>query len=342
MTKTSADAILWPFSHTLTLPLPNDRVFYAGAREAEGLQDLVEGQGQWVLLQPFKPWADRLRLPVKTEWPEGFFSHALVLAGRQAEETRALLAKAALNTVDDGWIVCAGDNDSGGKRIESYYTALGLHAEAQSKHHARVVWAQKKKASFLAPEAEKWAKTGDIRLCETTGLYSCPGLFAWDRIDDGSAALLQHLPGDLKGIGADFGCGTGVLSRSLLQKNDQIKTLHCLDADSRALQACRMNLQGFKTSVVYEWADLTCETVGAKTLDWIVMNPPFHEGKATDSDIGAAFVRTAAASLKRGGALYMVANSHLPYEKVLTKHFGRVEKTHEARGFKIYRAVRQG
>ncbi|RYD46799.1 MAG: 16S rRNA methyltransferase, partial [Verrucomicrobiaceae bacterium] len=65
----------------------------------------------------------------------------------------------------------------------------------------------------------------------------------------------------------------------------------------------------------FHWHDVT--TGLPEVYDIIVMNPPFHTGQATDVDLGRAFLRTAAASLRRGGRLLLVANRQLPYEAAL-------------------------
>jgi len=70
------------------------------------------------------------------------------------------------------------------------------------------------------------------------------------------------------------------------------------------------------------------------------MNPPFHEGKASDQSIGQNFIKTAANSLKSGGALWMVANSQLAYESHLNNLFSEVKKTFEGQGFKVFHAVK--
>ena len=93
-------------------------------------------------------------------------------------------------------------------------------------------------------------------------------------------------------------------------------------------------------SVEYQWNDLTCKPDIKQLLDFVVMNPPFHSGKKTDSDIGLKFIENAAACLKKNGTLYMVANAHLPYEKLLEKLFFSVEKMTEEQGFKIYKAIK--
>jgi 16S rRNA (guanine1207-N2)-methyltransferase len=52
-----------------------------------------------------------------------------------------------------------------------------------------------------------------------------------------------------------------------------------------------------------------------------VMNPPFHQKREAEPDIGQRMIRTAGAALKPGGRLLMVANRQLPYEKTLSEVF---------------------
>ena len=87
------------------------------------------------------------------------------------------------------------------------------------------------------------------------------------------------------------------------------------------------------------WADLNKPTT-LKNLDFIIMNPPFHEGKSTDIGIGKAFIENAHTALKKHGELYMVANAHLPYEDTLKQTFFKLEKLFEGSGFKIYKATK--
>jgi 16S rRNA (guanine1207-N2)-methyltransferase len=68
------------------------------------------------------------------------------------------------------------------------------------------------------------------------------------------------------------------------------------------------------------------------------MNPPFHEGSSTLPRIGAAFIERAASCLRPGGALWMVANAHLPYEKILAASFSRSDRLRESNGYKVYKA----
>ena len=87
------------------------------------------------------------------------------------------------------------------------------------------------------------------------------------------------------------------------------------EADSRALQCARKNLADSRCEIHYHWHDVTIGLPGI--YDAIIMNPPFHTGQTTDVDLGRAFLKSAAAALKRGANLLLVANRQLAYEGVL-------------------------
>jgi len=167
---------------------------------------------------------------------------------------------------------------------------------------------------------------------------SQPGIFGWDKIDQGSKLLTETLPdNELTGTGADFGCGYGYLANHVL-RHHKIEKIYCCDADYRAVQACKINLASSDRKSCYRWIDLTQVQEDLPKLDWVIMNPPFHEGKEMQSSIGMFFIKTASLALKKGGSLWMVANSHLPYEEILRHGFGVVTKVLEQEGFKVFHA----
>ena len=89
----------------------------------------------------------------------------------------------------------------------------------------------------------------------------------------------------------------------------------------------------------FHWCDLTLE--GPKRAhDWIVMNPPFHAGRAAEPALGIAFIAAAADALNPGGRLLMVANRNLPYEQTLASRFRTFAVLEETGGYKIIKAVR--
>ena len=70
------------------------------------------------------------------------------------------------------------------------------------------------------------------------------------------------------------------------------------------------------------------------------MNPPFHTGKTQMMSMGQAFITHAAKSLKAGGILVFVANTHLPYEAIVAENFSFHRILSENHGFKIIEAVK--
>jgi 16S rRNA (guanine1207-N2)-methyltransferase len=159
-------------------------------------------------------------------------------------------------------------------------------------------------------------------------------VFSWDRLDPGTAMLIEHLP-DLSGRGADFGCGIGVLARAVLA-NGSVGELTLIDIDRRAIECAQHNLDTPRARFL--WIDLRDPHPELVNLDFVVMNAPFHDAGQEDKGLAQAFVRRAAESLRKGGVCIMVANRHLPYEAVLRPLFKAVKPVIETGGYKIYEA----
>ena len=116
-----------------------------------------------------------------------------------------------------------------------------------------------------------------------------------------------------------------------------VETVHLVEAGHSALECARHNVTDPRAK--FHWADATTWDP-AHRMDSIVMNPPFHQGRAAEPQIGQAFVAAAARLLQPNGALWMVANRHLPYEAELKKSFGYVEEIGGDARFKLFHATR--
>lgn len=276
----------------------------------------------------------------ETDGPEkmqGKFKTVILFAPKQKEETRYLMA-IALETLGMGGVfVTTAANEAGGKILAKNLAGFGVAVTDISKHKCRVVWTNEPQRAAKALIAAAKEKGGVQKRAD--GMWSQPGLFSWDHLDKGTDALLHHLPFSLSGKGADFGCGIGPIGLKLMQRYKDIKSLACLDRDVRALVCCRKNLVEWNDKIITTQADLT-KPVDLQDLDFIVMNPPFHTGKKQSAALGQAFIGNAAKSLKTGGILVFVANSHLPYEATLAGNFSFYRILSEAHGFKIIEAIR--
>ncbi len=254
---------------------------------------------------------------------------------KQKEETYGLIAKSWQDADMGAQIQIIQPNDLGGKSLAKVLRSHFPNLEVESKQKSRFITITK---TDETPDAiAEWLVHTKLRLIDDTGFYSMPGLFGWNKIDVGSRLLVENLS-SLKGNGADFGCGYGYLTRHLLGHNPDIKSLYAFDYDPRAVEACVKNIDDDR--VIIRQADCTKKIDDIMPLDFIVMNPPFHDGAHENRDMGVSFIEVAAAHLRNKGQLWVVANKHMPYEKTISNLFKQSEKIFEGHGFKIFKCIK--
>ncbi|CCG42372.1 class I SAM-dependent methyltransferase [Magnetospirillum molischianum] len=273
--------------------------------------------------QGFKPAFETLRqngVTVVPDLTDDGYDFGLCLITKHKAETLANLGRGWAALKLGGILVCAGSNDVGAGSIERAFKAAIGGVSALSKSHCKVFWA--KRGDTIPPTLADWAEAGRTQLVPETGCWSRPGLYNWNKIDAGSALLAKHIPADLSGRVADLGAGWGYLSLALLDRAPAIASLDLFEAEWHAIEAAKLNLSRVASParLGFHWHDVAAGLPKA-TFDIVVMNPPFHQGKATDIDLGRAFIAAAAAALVPGGRLLFVANRQLPYEPVVAAHF---------------------
>ncbi|WP_292073023.1 class I SAM-dependent methyltransferase [Brevundimonas sp. UBA7534] len=251
-------------------------------------------------------------------------------------ERRYVLALALRALKAGGRLDVMAPKDKGGSRLGKELKAFGLEvAETAKAHHRRCVVIRPEAAEGLDAAIQAAVEAGGPQVVPGLEAWSQPGIFAWDRIDPGTALLAEHLP-PMKGDGVDLGCGYGALATVVL-RSPEVTKLKLVDLDRRAIQAARRNIEDARAKVW--WSDArTLEAKGDR--DFVVSNPPFHDGGAEDRRLGQAFVRKAAELLRKGGAAWIVANRHLPYEAELAAAFKHVRLVADDGGYKLFEAVK--
>ncbi len=249
---------------------------------------------------------------------------AIVALPRAKAEARLTLASVA--KVTSGPIVIDGQKTDGVDSMLKAARAMGVLGEVISKAHGKL---------FVLRNADfsGWVADGPIQI---DGRFETrPGVFSADGIDPGSFALAEALPQKLKGRVIDLGAGWGYLSEAILAR-DGVSEVALVEADHVALEAAKRNIKDPRAS--FHWADARTFRPGM-LVDHVVSNPPFHQGRRAEPELGQAFIRAAAAMLAPKGALWLVANRHLPYEKTLEDVFRTVTVLVQTQGFKVFHAA---
>lgn len=252
-----------------------------------------------------------------------------MLAPPGAVERRYALAMSLRALRPGAPVTVLAPKDRGGSRLRKELEGFGCSVEEEARRHHRI-------CHFRSPDAPEGLDAaiaeGAPRLAPDLGLWTQPGVFSWDRIDPGSRLLADTLIPPA-GEGADFGCGVGYLAQAVLAA-PKVSRLHLIDIDGRAVECARRNVDDARADIV--WDDARAS--GLTDLDFVVMNPPFHDAGTEDRGLGQAFIQAAARALRRGGSLWMVANRHLPYERVLNEAFKSVAVKAESSGYKVFEA----
>ena len=280
------------------------------------------------IVQPLKPDFDVWCARGYACEPElqGRYAQSFVLLPRAKALARDWIYRAASAT--DGDLVVDGAKTHG---VDSVLKALRAQVPVQgpvSKSHGKLFWFP---ASAGVPQAFQARST---ELAE--GFQTAPGVFSADGVDPASHLLAEALPQRLGREVADLGAGWGYLARRILSATD-VQVLHLVEADHAALCCAQVNVTDQRAR--FHWADAR-GWGEAGSCDTVVMNPPFHAGRAADPGLGQAFVQAAARLLKPSGHLWMVANRHLPYEATLTGQFAKTTEVGGDARFKILRAER--
>lgn len=301
---------------------PEGRIGVFGPGAGEDLSGLPADRVQ--VVQGFRPDFEafaRRGLDCVPE-PTGRYVLSVVFLPRSKPAARARIARAAALT--DGEVVIDGRKTDGVDSLLREVRGRGRVGEVISKAHGKIF-------------AVTGGAFGDWEAAPTTvdgGFQTRPGVFSADAPDPGSVALAAALPGRLGTRVADLGAGWGYLTRAILER-EGVAQVHLVEADHAALDCARANIADPRAH--FHWADAT-EFGTAGSFDTVVTNPPFHEGRAADPNLGRAFIAAAWRLLRPGGDLWLVANRHLPYEKDLRAAFRDVAETGPNPSYKIFHA----
>jgi len=178
-----------------------------------------------------------------------------------------------------------------------------------------------------------------LRQCLNVGefqIWSKPGLFGWNKIDQGSQFLIDEVrrlldESPVRFVNClDLGCGYGYLT--IAAQTLSIDRFTLTDNNAAALHAASNNVRAMADARVIA-SDAGLQLTGK--FDLILCNPPFHQGFSVDGDLTEKFLRSAAQHLEESGVAYFVVNQFIGLEKKALGIFNSIKLIAQNKSFKV-------
>lgn len=166
------------------------------------------------------------------------------------------------------------------------------------------------------------------------------GVFSGDRLDPGTAVLLETVPDPPSGTLLDLGCGWGPIAIALAQASPAARVL-AVDVNPRALTLTARNAAATGCAVEVADPEALLAAEPDLVLDALWSNPPIRIGKEPLH----AMLRTWLPRLRPdGGAAHLVVSKNLGADSLarwVTDDLGLVvEKIASRKGFRVLRVSR--
>ncbi len=185
-------------------------------------------------------------------------------------------------------------------------------------------------------EDQDYEELRQIGVSSNGSFLSKPGVYGWQKVDEGSAFLIAELPNMIKrplplaGKVLDLGCGYGYLSISVAGAETQ---LTCTDNNAAAINACIANLN--ERSITGKVVPSNAGDTLNEQYDIILCNPPFHSGFTISSELTERFLAAASRCLAPSGEACFVVNRHIGIEQKAVKYFNDIQLHTENKHFKL-------
>jgi 16S rRNA (guanine1207-N2)-methyltransferase len=269
------------------------------------------------------------------------FDQLLYRVSKEKSVTHHIINSAQRLLKQEGNLVLAGEKNDGVKTYTDKacrYFGSATKPKKQGTTYISVISNQQRSVEPLLDDCNY----SQLRSCITVDnqtFFSKPGLFGWNKVDQGSAFLADFLSKFFQHLGAepkqvlDLGCGYGYLS--LMASKHTNAQITATDNNAAAISACSKNFSEF--SINGEVIAGDCAGNINKKFDAVLCNPPFHQGFDTDNVLTQCFVDSSYQHLNQGGKALFVANRFVPIERCAEKLYKtkNMEKIADNKSFKL-------
>ena len=269
------------------------------------------------------------------------FDYILFRVSKERPVSHHIINQASALLVPEGKLLLSGEKSDGVKTYADHACKLfGDRCKPQKNGNFYLASITKYAVSNKLLDDKDYLNLRPIKSSEELPLQSKPGIFGWNKIDQGSAFLIENLPAFLQSYGEnppqsllDLGCGYGYLSCAASQHGFQ--QLTATDNNAAALRACEANFNSLNLNGNIIAGDAGSQVNGR--FDAIICNPPFHQGFNIDSALTEKFLNASKRLLAPSGKALFVVNNFIALEKKAQDYFSEVEEIARSGSFKLIR-----
>ena len=269
----------------------------------------------------------------------GSFDGILYRVSKERATSHHVINQAAKLLKPNATLLLAGEKNDGLKSYVKQASKLFSTAVNAEKHGKAYIASIQLNSSQSDPLNDKnYSQLRAVQLSDGLSLDSKPGIFGWDKIDRGSAFLMDHLSQFLKTYKKapqsllDLGCGYGYLAISASRFG--FNRIMATDNNAAALIAAKQNLDQLDSIN----RDVIAADAGDgidEQFDTILCNPPFHSGFSVDDQLAIKFLSQTQRLLKPTGKALFVVNTFIPLEHKAKSYFERIEVVANNGSFKL-------
>ncbi len=242
---------------------------------------------------------------------------------------------------EGGELVLAGKKSDGAKTyIEKASTLLSRRTPAKKRGNTYLGVIRKSRdySAVARLDDKEYSSTRPIFELDGRSVISKPGLFGWDKQDQGSALLiecaeqfLQHCEQQPQSV-LDLGCGYGYLILCS-RRWPQIRMRWATDNNAAAVRCMQLNAQAHCLDVTVS-ADDCGQRIG-DGFDLILCNPPFHQGFSMDPSLTDKFLHNSHKRLNAHGTALFVVSQFIRIEDEAAGIFHQVTQLGSDGQFKV-------
>lgn len=273
------------------------------------------------------------------DYPVKRFDKIVYRIAKEKPQVHFLLNQAAALLTDEGELIISGYKNEG---IKTYGDKLhkNLCATGKIKKHNRVYSGRFTKLdSTRSLDDQDYSTVRIVRPKKDNQqtFYSKPGVFGWNKIDRGTELLLAQArlmfarQETRNRTVLDLGCGYGWIFMALDQYG--FAAITATDNNAAALSCAKANAAALTTPVTLVAGD-GADTI-AETFDFVLCNPPFHQGFSHSRDLTKKFLLALKKTIKPGGSGLVVVNEFIAIERSLEEYSLKYNVLEKKDGFKV-------